>query len=251
MKNRGHFLPILVMSLMVFFSQAASAGYMKYTYKSTVMDAYWESTVTQEGENYGTELFWGAQEQFEIEFVIPEIDFNDLLTSYATFDNPVTRVTSMNFFPDATINNSQFIIEASEYEGEIYVSWWLYLDISDYGFSNGMSRHASFQTTGGSSDYMNFNQEDYHYKRCAGQYPPEWEMGCHEALYDSHVEFSGDYEGNSNEYPGGIYRLYGEAISVPEPLAALLLLTGLAGIFFSRRVTFRNQFFNSSLTGFH
>lgn len=240
MKNRGHFLPILVMSLMVFFSQAASASYMKYTYKSTVMDAYWESTVTQEGENYGTELFWGAQEQFEIEFVIPKIDFNDLLTSYATFDNPVTRVTSMNFFPNATINNSQFVIEAGEYEGEVYVSWWLYLDITDSSFSNGMTRHASFHTSGGSYDSMDFRQDNFFYRRCAGQYPPEWEMGCFEDVYDSYVRFEGEYDGGAIEYPGGIYRLYGEAISVPEPFAPLLLLTGMAGIFFSRRVIFRN-----------
>ncbi len=237
MKNRGHFLPILVVSLMVFFSQAVSAGYMKYTYKSTVMNALGEQTTDQEGGVPGAEyFFWNAEEQFEIEFIIPKIDFRDLLTSYMTFENPVTRVTAKRFFSDITINSSQFVIEGGEYEGGIYVVWWLYLDITDSSFPNGMTRSASFQTSGG-HDYMEFIQDNFFYRRCSGSYPSRY---CYEAIYDTYVEFIGYYDGDNFEYPGGIYRLYGEAISVPEPFAPLLLLTGMAGIFFSRRVTFRN-----------
>lgn len=218
-------------------AQSAFAGYMKYTYTTAVMNACCEQTVTQDGENFGTELFWDTQEQLEIEFVIPEIDFIDLLTSYATFENPVTRVVATNFFPNITINSSQFIIEASGNADEFYLSWWLYLDITDSSFPNGMTRNASFKTSG-DFDYMRFNQDNFYYRRCAGQYPPEWNMGCYENVYDSYVEFAGYYEGGNTEYPGGIYRLHGERISVPEPFSPLLLLTGFAGIFFARRMKF-------------
>lgn len=227
-----------MMSILFLFlaAQSAFAGLMKYTYTSTVMDACCERTTDQDGDATGTQLFWDAQEQLEIEFIIPEIDFRDLLTSYMVFENSVTRVTAKNFFSDVTINSSEFYLEGSEYEGEIYVYWWLNLEFTDTSFPDGMTRKASFQTSGGSFDYMEFNQENFYYRRCAGQYPPEWNMGCYEAIYDSYVEFLGYYDGDSNEYPGGIYRLYGERISVPEPFSPLLLLTGLGGIFFARRV---------------
>ena len=232
-----------MMSILFLFlaAQSAFAGLMKYTYQSSVMKPCCELTIDQEGVQAPVEFFEGAEEQFEIEFIIPEIDFLDLLTSSMTFENPVTRVTSTNLFSEITINSSQFYIEGGEYEGSIYVAWWLYLDITDNSFPNGMTRHALFEASGGSSDYMEFLQENFYHRRCAGQYPPEMQMDCWEGIFDSRVEFSGNFEGPylpEDQYPGGIYRLYGQRISVPEPFAPLLLLTGLAGIFFVRRVKF-------------
>ncbi len=110
----------------------------------------------------------------------------------------------------------------------------------DDSFPSDMERRASVRID--SADYMILHQENYAYRRCASGYPPEWNMFCFNYVLDSTVEFRGD--GHTylplDQYPGGLYRLYGEPLSVPEPLSPFLLLTGLAGIFFARRARFTN-----------
>ncbi|PUA30207.1 MAG: hypothetical protein B0W54_06760 [Cellvibrio sp. 79] len=242
MKIERYFLSVMITLLSLLFTQAASAGYMKYTYQTPVMYATGEQSYDEDGNSPSMEFFWKAEEQFNVEFIIPELDYEleEMEVFYKVFEDPVISVTSANFFRNATITSSSFALEAWKVEGFIIQSWSLSIDIADSSFPNNMERRASLSLNGG-WDHMTFYQDNFYIKRCAGQYPPEWEMGCWSGTYDSVVEFRGeDTSFPLDEYPGGIFRLFGERVSVPEPLSPLLLLTGVVGIFFSRRIKFRN-----------
>jgi hypothetical protein len=242
MKFERYFSSIVITLLSLLFTQAASAGYMKYTYQTSIMHATSERTYDKDGYSPPAEFFWNAEEQFNVEFIIPELDYEleEMEVFYKVFENPVVSVTSANFFRNATITSSSFALEAWKIDGYIIQSWSLSIDIADNSFPNNVERRASLSLNGG-WDYMTLYQDNYYIKRCSGHYPPEWEMGCWSGTYDSIVEFQGeDTRLPLDEYPGGIFRLFGERVSVPEPLSPMLLLTGMAGILFSRRIKFRS-----------
>lgn len=242
MKTERYFLSIIITLLSLLFTQAASAGYMKYTYQTSLMHATNEQSYDADGNSPAIDLFWNAEEQFNVEFIIPELDYEleEMEVFYQVYENPVVSVTAANFFSNVTINSSHFRLEAWKVDGQLYQDWWLSIDITDSSFPGDMKRRASLSSSNGWDD-MTLYQDNYYIKRCSGHYPPEWEMGCWEGTYDSVVEFRGeDTSVPLDEYPGGIFRLFGERVSVPEPLSPMLLLTGLVGILFSRRIKFRN-----------
>lgn len=242
MKTERYFLSIIITLLSLLFAQAASAGYMKYTYQTSLLHATNEQSYDADGNSPAIDLFWNAEEQFNVEFIIPELEFEleEFEVFYQVFENPVVSVTAANFFNTVIINSSHFRLEVWKVDGQLYQDWWLSIDITDSSFPGDMERRAFLSSNNG-WDNMTLYQDNYYIKRCAGQYPPEWEMGCWEGTYDSVVEFQGeDASVPLDEYPGGIFRLFGERVSVPEPLSPMLLLTGLVGILFSRRIKFRN-----------
>lgn len=243
MKIERLFLSLIITLLSLLFTQAASAGYMKYTYQTSIMYSTSEQTYDKDGHSPPVEFFWNTEEQFNVEFIIPELDYEleEMEVFYKVFENPVVSVTSANFFGNATITSSSFALEAWKVEGQIYQDWSLLIDIADTSFPGNTERRASLSLHG-AWDNMTLYQDNYYTKRCSGHYPPEWEMGCWEGTYDSIVEFQGENTSVPlDEYPGGIIRLFGERLSVPEPLSPLLLLTGLAGMFFSRRIKFKHE----------
>ena len=243
MKTERYFLSIILPLLLIPFAQSASAALVKYTYQTPIMNLTSERSYDDDGLQPARELFSGATEQFDIELILPEIDFEleEMEVFYKVYDNPVVSIIGSTFFNTITIDSSQFIFEVWKVDGEIYQDWWLSFAITGNNYPNGMERRASFRSTGSSSN-MTLYQDNYFARGCAGQYPPEWEMGCWEGVYDSVVEFEGYYDSPPDgEYPGGIYRMSGQRISVSEPLTPILLLTGLFGLFFSRRLTSRNS----------
>ncbi|HSC68179.1 MAG TPA: hypothetical protein VLC79_10835 [Cellvibrio sp.] len=243
MKTERVFLSITLPLLLLTFAQTASAAYMKYTYQTPVMNAVSEQSYDDDGIMPGRELFWSATEQLEIAMILPEIQYEleEMEVFYQVYDNPVVSITGSHYFNNIRIDSSNFIFEAWKVDGHIYQDWWLTFDITDSNFPNDMERRASFRSTG-SSSYMTLYQDNYYARGCAGQYPPEWEMGCWEGIYDSVVEFEGHYDTPLDpEYPGGINRMHGERIAVSEPFTPFLLLTALASLLFSRRLTLKSS----------
>jgi hypothetical protein len=240
MKTERYFSSILISLLLLPFAATASAALMKYTYQTPVMTVTSEQSYDDQGFMPGADFFWGDEEQLEIALVIPEFEFDleELEVFYQVYDNPVVSITGSNYFNNVTIDSSKFIFETWKVEGEYYQDWWLTFDISDSNFPNDLERRAVFSSTG-SSSYMTLYQDNFYARGCDGGYPPEWEVGCWEGVYDSVVEFQGEYSTPLDpQYPGGVNRMHGEPIAVPEPLTPMLLLTGLAGFFFARRMKF-------------
>lgn len=220
----------------IFFAQPSFAGYLKYHYQSSVMMACCEHTVDQKS-GLPSELFLNAEEQLSLYFISPDLssDLQEGEVAAKTIENPQVVITGSNYFLNPTTYNSHFWVESEMLDGFISQRWELTFDIIDDRFPSDLVRRASVRL--GSSDVMTFQQENYYYKRC-GPYPPEWQMGCSSGVYDSTVEFYSFYEGSDlplDQYRGGIYRLHGEPLSVTEPFTYMLLVTGLAGLFFSRR----------------
>lgn len=241
MKTERYFFSIIITLLLLPIAQSASAAYMKYTYQTPVMNIISEQSYNDQGIPPGRELFLDATEQLDIALIIPEIEFEleEMEVFYKVYENPVIGITGSNFFNDITIGSSSFTFETWKLDGQIIQNWWLTVDITDSNFPDDMERRASFQTTG-SSSYLTLYQDNFYAQGCDGGYPPEWEMGCWEGVYDSVVEFQGDYTTPLDpEYPGGINRMHGESIAVSEPLTPALMLTGLAVFFFARRVKFK------------
>jgi len=237
MKTERYFLLIILPLLLIPCAQSASAAFMKYTYQTPLMNVTSEHSYDDDGIQPARELFLNATEQLDIAMILPEIEFEleDMEVFYKVYDNPVVSITGSTFFNTITIDSSQFIFETWKADGEIYQDWWLTFDITDSNYPDDMERRASFTSTLWSS-HMTLYQDNYYARGCAGQYPPEWEMGCWEGVYDSVVEFQReDISPPDDEYPGGIDRMIGQRISVSEPLAPILLLTGLAGLFFKRQ----------------
>lgn len=242
MKAERVFISIMLPLLLLSFAHTASAAYMKYTYQTPIMNVTSEQSYDDDGIMPGRELFWGVTQQLDIAMILPEIEYElqEMEVFYQVYDNPIVSITGSNYFNNITIDNSSFIFEVWKVDGQIYQDWWLTFDITDSNFPNDMERRVSFRSTI-SSSYMTLYQDNYYARGCAGQYPPEWQMGCWEGVFDSVVEFEGYHDTPLEpEYPGGIYRLFGERISVSEPLTPLLFLTGLAGLFFSRRLVFKS-----------
>ena len=246
MKAEMYFFSIILPLLLIPFSQSASAAYIKYTYQTPIMSVTSERSYNDDGHIPPRELFGSATEQLDIAMILPEIEFElqaleEMEVFYKVYDNPVVSITGSTFFKTMTIDSSRFRFEAWKVDGEIYQDWWLSFAITDSNYPDDMERRASISATG-SSNYMTLYQDNYYARGCAGQYPPEWEMGCWDGVYDSVVEFQGEYiSPPESESPGGIYRMSGQRISVSEPLTPILLLTGLAGLFFSRRLTFKSS----------
>ncbi len=236
--------------LSLLFAQSASAAYMKYTYQTPIMNLISEQSYDDEGFPPGRDLFWNATEQFTITMILPEIKYEleEMEGFYKVFSSPVISVTGSNFFNVINIDSSTFILEAWKEDGVIYHNWWLSFFVSDTNYPGDMERRASFTSTG-SLNSMILYQDNYYARGCAGQYPPEWQMGCWEGVFDSVVEFEGDYmDLPGGEYPGGIYWMSGYKISVSEPLTPMLFLTGLAGLFMSRRLALKNSESNTRIS---
>lgn len=234
MKTEKYLCSILLTLLSLLFASITSASYIKYTYQTPIMDVIKDQSYFEDGIPVGLDLFWEKQIQLDVAFIIPELNFNldEGKVLYKQFGNPVTSVSASDFFHSITINHSRFIIEAYKIDGEIFQDWRLTFDITDSNFPNNMERRSSVELSG-STDYMKFYQDDYLYQK------PYWNGSGYswdKYLIDTEVEFQGEYAGEIlDEYPGGIYRLFGSRIPVPEPTSPLLLLAGLGGMFFIRR----------------
>ena len=237
MKAERYFLSIMIAVLTIIFTQNVSATYMKYTGQSPLMTYAGGQEYYQDGAPAGLDLFLYSKVQFDVEFIIPEIKYelDETRHFFIEFENPVVKVTASDFFKSIAINNSRFSLEIWEAMDEIYFGWLLTIDITESSFPQGSEKRASIEF-GSSSGRATIYQDNYFYRRC-GPYPPEWNMGCHEAVLDMVTDFSGEHTGEYlEEYPGGLLGLFGTPVSVSEPFTITILLTGLAGLFFARRI---------------
>lgn len=243
MKIKCNVALIMTTLIALLFSQTGSAALMKYTYQSPVMSFAREQSRQVDGPGGGYEFFfWGYEEQVTVEFVIPELEYElDEFDEhfFASFSNPVISVKAPGFFDSITINSSSFDFVAREYHGDVLQGWTLYLDITENNSQKHGDRRATF-ILDGYLDVMKLYQKNMYYKRCDGNYPPEWNMGCFAGVYDITAEFEGQHSGDYlDEYPGGINGMFGQPVRVPEPMSAVLLLIGMAGIFCLRTRKFK------------
>ena len=241
MKIAKRFLSLPVLLLFGFFSQSAAAGLMKYSYQTLVMQACCERTYDQEG-NGSFDMFWLAEEQLSLYFIIPELkyDLSDGKVFYTAIENLDVTITESTYFFNPQAYNGLFTLETYFVGDELVQSWRLTFDVIDDSFPGDLVRRAAVVID--AEDYMLLQQDNYPIRRCASAYPPEWNMYCNDYVLDSTVAFRAwDHTYLPlDQYPGGLYRLYGEPLSVPEPFSPFLLFTGLAGIFFAHRMKFMN-----------
>lgn len=204
----------------------SASAYMKYTYETALMKWAWDETsYYEDGTSARSEALWYSEFQFSIDFIIPEINFDldDGEVRVYEFHNPVVSVTTSDLFQTVSVESSHFFMETWKAEGDIYKSWYLNLDITSPGFPLGEGLSASIKS-GNDSDSMQLRLDKFrHTSRGFTQ------------IIDVDAFFSGYYYGPPFPEPDGIYRLTSQKISVPEPFSPLLLLTGLAGIFVTRK----------------
>lgn len=226
MKARKYLLSTLAALLPLTFVQSASA-HMLLTYETAVMKWTGEKSSLQDGTPLYLDLYSDTTFQFEIDFAIPDIDFNsmsELEVIDRRINNVATNVRSSGIFETNTLVHSTFWFSAYKYEGQIYTEWELIVDFVNNGLPNGATARA-FIYSGGNTDSVGLIVDNLHYSRSG-----------YDAVIDIEAGFYGDYQGEyPNEIPG-LPRFSVKHVSVPEPLTPALLLTGLLGIFAARAI---------------
>lgn len=226
MKAKKHFLPAISALLLLTFVQSASA-HMLLTYETAVMQWVGERSSMQDGTPLYLDLYSGETFQFEISFVIPDIDFDsmgELEVIERRFNNAATNIRSSGFFEKNAIENSTLWFLVYKYEEHIYAEWELIVNFANNNLPNGTTARAYIYSVG-DTDSMGLIVDNLHYSRSG-----------FDAIIDIEAGFNGDYQG---EYPNdlpGLPRFSVKHISVPEPLTPALLLTGLLGIFAARKI---------------
>lgn len=226
MKANKLFLSALSTVTLMVITQAPAA-HMLFTYESSVMDFYNEDSYSQDGTPLDLNLHFHSKFQYSATFIIPDVvfDLEEAETQTVVFDNPVVSFSSSGVFPSTSVARSSFLIEANNHEGLIIKRWELMLDIVDNNLPNVKSLTASIRSTS-EQDVMTLDLDDLHYTRQP-----------YSQIVDVSTRFYGEFwEPHPHEYPGGLSRLVGMPVSVPEPLSPVLLLSGLVGIFAVRKM---------------
>ena len=223
MKTISSVLAILSCALMTLLS-AHAAAYLKFTYQSADMMYMGEQTAYTPDDYSPSSFFEQEAFQWEVTFVVP--DFEVGISNYFTVENPVVSVTTSNFFESFTIDSSSVTFELWPLppEEDFFSSWNLTFAITEQDSPNiGATRHGIFSASGGlhpdtlGQSTFTLHQDNWIWTH----HNIDWE-------FDSIVEYWG--EGNYTTI---------EKMSVPEPVAPLLLLSGLTFITVARRA--RNQ----------
>jgi len=201
---------------------------MLFTYETAEMKWTGEKSSLQDGTPLYLDLMASDTFQFEISFIIPDIDFdamNELEVIDRRINDVATNVRSSGVFENNIIEHSTFWFLAYKYEGYIYTEWNLMVDIANNNLPNGTTARALIMSSG-DTDSAGVIVDNLHYKRLD-----------YEEVIDIEAGFYGEYHGEyPNEVPG-FPRFSMTYISVPEPLSPMLLLLGLTGIFVARKVT--------------
>lgn len=224
MKTKKYLLSTLSALFLLAFAQTASA-HILFNYSTSEMNWASEKSYHQDGSSFGMDILWGTKFQFDVSFITPDLDFDleEMEVRAWQFENPVISVSPSYPFETIDIGSSSFWLEAFKIDGNIYTEWWLTFDIVGTNVVNGKVS-ASIDSRG-QWDYMALHVEDIHYTR----YP-------FDGILDIDAKYEGEYNGEySSEYPY-FGRLFAKHVSVPEPLTPALLLTGLLGIFITRKI---------------
>jgi len=226
MKITKYLLSTLSAFFLFAFTQGASA-HMLFTYQSSEMKWITEKSYSSDGVLLGIDALWYNSFQFDITLITPDLDLNldELEVRTMQFDNPIVSVSPSGLFRSPIVERSNFWLEAYKIDGHVYTDWTLTFDITDGNLPSGTLMTAAV-TARGNWDYMTLDIDNFFYSR----------TGFTDFI-DIDAEFAGEFQGqHPDEYPGGVHRLFGKHISVPEPLTPALLLTGLLGIFTARKL---------------
>lgn len=203
--------------VLIFFVLSASnaVAYMKINYKTD--DLRWvDEQLRFDGYTEPADFFWHERISFDISFVVPDFEFSGSENMYVTFDDAVIDVKASHFFDSILITNSRAEIAFFPHEDSLSTEFFLSFDITDATKpENGSAQGGSFSAftiiNEGNPNNINYVGFDY--------YLDDWIYKRHEIEYElsSSVQFHTDTSW-----------LTIEKVSVPEPFAPALLLTGMA-----------------------
>lgn len=194
-------------------SAANAIAYMKINYKTD--DLVWfDEQLRDDGYTNFADFFWREKINFDIDLIVPDVEFSGSEMIF-TFEDPVIDVKASNFFNSMEITNARAEIVFFPFEGSLITEFLLTFDILDLVKpANGTAQGGSFQAFTLIQDgNTNISHVDFNY------YLDNW-------IYKRHDM---EFELNSSvHFRTETAWLTLEKISVPEPFAPALLLTGLA-----------------------
>lgn len=199
-------------------------AYLKINYNST--DLSWQSEEYRfgdEDEAHSGDFFINETINFNVDLIIPDVEFPGIGFTQFTFDDAITNISTSNLFGSPLVTNSRFELIQ---EDPWFIYWGLTFDVIESApLENGTARGGSFSAGGyvewgpdgsgfgdGSSNFM-YHWDNWVYQR----HDMQW-------ILNSDVQFANYYS-----------QLTIEKVSVPEPFSLGLFLAGLGFIVFTRR----------------
>lgn len=223
LKSLKYFSLLLPSLTLILFASTASA-YMKIDIKSSPLTWY-DEYYHLAGDDYRSfmDFFSNEKIEFDIALIIPDLPFETHENFYLTFSNPVVSVNTSTFFNSITIDNSYFVFEQTKGEDYLFSDWAINVTISE-DVGNGETRRGSFYAHG----WFTSNNEGAISRAMFDYYQDNW---LYRRQSEEYRLFSGAFfEG----YEAGTLTV--ERISVPEPFAPALFLTGLIFIAINQRM---------------